>query len=55
MAKNTTLRDGLIGTVAILICMLTVIVAVDAAQANAPGLDSNTPNGVSQPPVVKGS
>ncbi len=55
MAKTSVVRDGALGVVAILLCALSVIVAVVAAQSDAAGLDSNTPNGVSQPPVVKGS
>ncbi len=54
-AGRSVVRDGALGVVAIVICALTVIVAVVAAQNDAAGLDSNTPNGVSQPPVVKGS
>ena len=55
MATRSVLKDGALGVVAVVICMASVVVAVVAAQDDAPGLDSNTPNGVSQPPVVKGS
>lgn len=51
---RSLIKDGLLGAVAIALAMASVVIAVGAAQGDSSHLDSNTPNGVSQPPVLKG-